>query len=605
MPESSSISAVTKPKVTSLLDPAQLDQSLHKAQAPGQAPTQAQAQAQADAEQKRAESKDRHIVDGVHAPLPSSYVKGMTEQGVQAWMIVISIMFFTLAMAYYVKALPQWAVFLSFAILGEASAYLIDFTSYVARKLRGKPQQASKIEKGGKYTWEQVAQHNTEKSAWISIRGKVYDVTSFLDSHPGGREMLLLCCGRDATDLFISYHPFTNKPEQVLNKFEIGTMVTFEHPIYPEDTGFYKTLAERVSKYFEEKKIDHKALPTAFLRMIPAYIVGLACFITAYLHPNWNLGLRVLAAIIYGITAQGIPLTGWMHDASHASIGHNEWWWFIIGRASLDWIAGSSMISWRNQHVIGHHIYTNVMGADPDLPVFKDGDARRVVEQQVWKTIYKYQHLYMPVVYCVLGLKSRYQDIAEIFMTHFNGPIRVNPISVQDNVRQFASKSFWIFFRFVIPHVFFNLPVKHHILLFLCSEFATGYWLAFNFQVSHVTTVADYYYSDVDKRGVEPVHTLVGAEWAVSQVQTTIDYAHEDPIATYLSGGLNYQTAHHLFPTVAQYHYPKITPIILDECKKRGIRYNVFPDFRTALFGHLAHLKQMGKEGRKPELKLE
>ena len=36
-----------------------------------------------------------------------------------------------------------------------------------------------------------------------------------------------------------------------------------------------------------------------------------------------------------------------------------------------------------NQHVVGHHIYTNVFEADPDLPVAPKGDLRRLVAKQV------------------------------------------------------------------------------------------------------------------------------------------------------------------------------------------------------------------------------
>ena len=35
---------------------------------------------------------------------------------------------------------------------------------------------------------------------------QVYDVTKFLDQHPGGRDQLLLGVGRDATLVFDSYH---------------------------------------------------------------------------------------------------------------------------------------------------------------------------------------------------------------------------------------------------------------------------------------------------------------------------------------------------------------------------------------------------------------
>lgn len=98
-----------------------------------------------------------------------------------------------------------------------------------------------------------------------------------------------------------------------------------------------------------------------------------------------------------------------MHDASHAAIGHSETWWWSVGRLTLDWIAGSSMVSWRNQHVIGHHVYTNVFGGDPDLPVDKEGDFRRVTEHQFWADVYYYQHYYVPPLYGLLAIKARLQ----------------------------------------------------------------------------------------------------------------------------------------------------------------------------------------------------
>ena len=37
------------------------------------------------------------------------------------------------------------------------------------------------------------------ESCWLAICGKVYDVTDFLKTHPGGAETLLQCAGGDAT----------------------------------------------------------------------------------------------------------------------------------------------------------------------------------------------------------------------------------------------------------------------------------------------------------------------------------------------------------------------------------------------------------------------
>ncbi|GMM31027.1 Cyb5 protein [Martiniozyma asiatica (nom. inval.)] len=52
------------------------------------------------------------------------------------------------------------------------------------------------------YTAAQVAEHNTRDDIWIIYNGKVYDVTEYLDEHPGGEEVIIDCAGGDATEAF-------------------------------------------------------------------------------------------------------------------------------------------------------------------------------------------------------------------------------------------------------------------------------------------------------------------------------------------------------------------------------------------------------------------
>lgn len=92
-----------------------------------------------------------------------------------------------------------------------------------------------------------------------------------------------------------------------------------------------------------------------------------------------------------------------MHDSSHAAYTKNSRMWGLVGRFTLDWFAGANLSSWLNQHVVGHHIYTNLgedewkcfhieilfliyfptAGVDPDLPVNFESDMRRIVDRQV------------------------------------------------------------------------------------------------------------------------------------------------------------------------------------------------------------------------------
>ena len=133
----------------------------------------------------------------------------------------------------------------------------------------------------------------------------------------------------------------------------------------------------------------------------------------------------------------------------------------------------------------------------------------------------------------------------------------------------------------------------------------TGYWLAFNFQVSYVSDGLDFFFSDRSKVKNGKCPAVIEQEWAETQIKTTLDYGHGDPMAAYLSGALNYQTIHHLFPTVSQYHYPKITPIVMKIAEKHGYEFNVYNSFYQAISAHFRHLHKLGQKGKPAEFKLE
>jgi len=69
----------------------------------------------------------------------------------------------------------------------------------------------------------EVAHHTEVDSTWIIIRGEVYDVTSWLELHPGGKLLLLAFAGRDATDYFdtVGHSPIAARE---LRRLHIGSV---------------------------------------------------------------------------------------------------------------------------------------------------------------------------------------------------------------------------------------------------------------------------------------------------------------------------------------------------------------------------------------------
>ncbi|CAD8150575.1 unnamed protein product [Paramecium pentaurelia] len=476
-----------------------------------------------------------------------------------------------------------------YAIIAEVYSLYLDSQKKV-------PQQ-KELAKNQKLTWQELKKHDNQSSAYVAIKGKVYDVTSFLNSHPGGREFLLLNCGRDASLAFQSYHPFSEKPEKLLEKYLIGDLITTEWPTFKPDSGFYKECADRVKKYFQSKGINPKTPIPGLIRAIPLWTCFFYTFYLTFIDDSFCLTKRILIGTIFGIL-QALNTLHLMHDASHGAVGNNEKWWWFFGRLTLDYISGSSMLAWQNQHVIGHHQYTNIMGSDPDIPQLKEGDVRRLVKEQIWCAMYKYQHLYMPILYGLLSLRSRYYDVFEIFLKETDGPVKVNPISIQDKLRQASSKLLWLFWRYYLPVQVFGMSQSQFWFLFIYVEFITGYWLAINFQVSHVSDEAEFFYNNMDKVAKNGTNEQWPIEWAVLQIKSSVDYSHGNWLMTYLCGALNYQVIHHLFPGVSQYLYPEIAPIVLEVCKKYNLKYNLLPGFKEAWNGHFNHLKNMGKQNK-------
>ncbi|KAJ3086313.1 hypothetical protein HK102_013300 [Quaeritorhiza haematococci] len=53
----------------------------------------------------------------------------------------------------------------------------------------------------------EISKHNTRDDCWVILHNKVYNVTSFLDDHPGGSKVILREAGKDATAAFDPIHP--------------------------------------------------------------------------------------------------------------------------------------------------------------------------------------------------------------------------------------------------------------------------------------------------------------------------------------------------------------------------------------------------------------
>ncbi|XP_014880904.1 cytochrome b5 reductase 4 isoform X4 [Poecilia latipinna] len=74
-------------------------------------------------------------------------------------------------------------------------------------------------------TQDELQKHNKREDCWTCIRGMVYNVTPYMDYHPGGEEELMKAAGIDGTDLFDQVHRWVNY-ESMLKECLVGRMTT-------------------------------------------------------------------------------------------------------------------------------------------------------------------------------------------------------------------------------------------------------------------------------------------------------------------------------------------------------------------------------------------
>ena len=95
---------------------------------------------------------------------------------------------------------------------------------------------------------------------------------------------------------------------------------------------------------------------------------------------------------------------------------------------------------------------------------------------------------------------------------------------------------------------------------------------------------------------------IVLNEWFINEDKSIIyydtnrvsDFATNNKIVSWFTGGLNFQVEHHLFPNISHIHYPQISKIVKDVCKEYNVTYNEYKNVALAINSHVSHLKQMG-----------
>lgn len=350
--------------------------------------------------------------------------------------------------------------------------------------------------------------------------------------------------------------------------------------------NFYITLKQRVETYFRNLKVNPRMHPHMLIKSL-IIICSYLLFYYMTFYGFKHFGLSLLSAIGAGLMAAEIGVSI-QHDANHGSYSK----WSLLGymmSITID-LVGVSSFMWRQQHVVGHHSFTNVNGYDPDIRVLKP-NVWRLTREHPRRSYHRYQHIYLSLLYGILALKSVFYDDFLSYTTGEIGPVKVPKMTPLESFIFWGAKLVYAIYMFILPGFFSHYNTWNIVCLYVVIQLVFGWVLAFLFQVAHV--VEDASFPVVDSTSGAPKLPL---GWAASQVSSTTNFSTDSLFWMHITGGLNFQIEHHLFPGVCHIYYPSIHPIVKATCREFNVPYKCFSSFWMALAAHLDYLKKAGSK---------
>ncbi|MDX1407944.1 MAG: acyl-CoA desaturase, partial [Saprospiraceae bacterium] len=237
------------------------------------------------------------------------------------------------------------------------------------------------------------------------------------------------------------------------------------------------------------------------------------------------------------------------HDAIHGAFTKSRW---LNRRIGLFFnLVGANDYVWNISHNLVHHTYTNIPHHDEDIhqvPIL-----RLEPTQQLW-WIHRFQHIYAYFLYGLASLSWVFvKDYVKFFQRQLGAHYR-ETFPRKEIFRLFTYKALYYLVFLVIPLIVIHLPWYWIVVGFVASHLIEGYVLAIIFMLGHIIEGTSFPEPAKDGRLHLP--------WADLQLHTTANFATNSRLANWLCGGLNFQTEHHLFPSVCHVHYPNIASIV-------------------------------------------
>ncbi len=360
-----------------------------------------------------------------------------------------------------------------------------------------------------------------------------------------------------------------------------NTSRVFPRFVPKEKTQFFSVLQKRVNDYFKENNISRFANNQMIIKTI---VLGLCLIIPVLLLNFLFLKTWVVLSLysIMGFVLAGIGMSV-MHDANHGAYSRNttvnKWLGYSLN------LLGGMVFNWKIQHNVLHHTYTNIHNMDDDI---ENKLILRFSPHSEPKKIHRFQFIYVFFFYSILTL---YWAVAKDFVQFFKYKKEgVNRYSNKENANYFLSmiflKAFYFSYMIFLPVFFQGYSLGLMIGGFVLMNAIGGLVLGLVFQLAHSVEEASF--------PLPNDANIIENEWAIHQLNTTVNFARNNKLLSWYVGGLNFQVEHHLFPNICHVHYPQISKIVEETANEFNIPYLCAPTIKDAISSHIRMLKRFG-----------
>ncbi|XP_033113407.1 acyl-CoA 6-desaturase-like isoform X2 [Anneissia japonica] len=427
--------------------------------------------------------------------------------------------------------------------------------------MTGKEEASTGRPTGKTFTKEEVKQHgNNSNEKWLIIDNSVYDITRWIDRHPGGRRVIRHFAGQDGTDAYTAFHINKEVTKNFLKHLLIGHLAPDQQDNDPITEDF-----RALRKTVEGMGLFEANLP--FYAAHLSHIVILQLVAWLWMHYFGSGWASYLFVAILMTTAQA--QAGWLqHDFGHLSVcktsSANHVWHKIVQGG----IKAASACWWNYRH-FQHHAKPNVIAKDPDVDMpylFVLGDYVPVQWAKKKRGIlpYNFQQNYFFLIFPPLLLPLYFHFENAVFMIRKRTYVDIG----------MAAIFFTLLFSMYTP----LLGAWGTFKLYMFVRFLESHWFVWVTQMNHIPM-------QVDKEQ--------NSDWLTSQLVATCNVEHSF-FNDWFTGHLNYQIEHHLFPTMPRHNFIKVQPLVKSLCAKHHIEYQSKTLFQA--FGDIVRsLKKSGQ----------